>query len=195
MMAVQKVDIKERKRSGQPQSTADSGITWSGSSRPSVVEYRDGIVRKSVITVPAFSFTTTAAAKGIGQGIYTFPEGWVLPIAASVTYSYTPGDNSTAGEIGLGTTIASGAVSVLSGTAAFQDIMDGKTLGNGTGGTAVTGTFKHAGGGTSGTMDALDGSSAAKEVHLNIASTWGGTGGVVVNSATVTLWWIDLGDS
>lgn len=194
-MAVGKVDIKQRKRFGQPLSTADSGITWSTASRPSVVEYLDGLVHKTVITVPAFTWTTTAAVKGIGQRVYQFPEGSILPIAARVQMSTTTADNATAGEVGLGTVVASGATAVLSGTAEFQDIMDGKTLSNHTAATALSTVKTAAAGGTSGTMDVIDGTSTAAKVHLNIASTFGGTGGGTLNSATVTLWWIDLGDA
>lgn len=194
-MAVNKVDINLNRRLGQPGSTADTGITWTTIDRPRVAEYKDGLIRKSVITVPAFSFATTAAAKGIGQLIYTMPEGFVLPIAARIEMNSTAGDNATAGEIGLGTTVASGVVAVLSGTAGFQNIMDGKTISNHTGGTALSSSKTAAAGGTSGTEEAIDGSSTAAPVYLNIASTWGGTGGVVVNSATVTIWWIDLGDA
>lgn len=193
-MAVNKIDAQERRRQGTALTTADTGITWTTIDRPKSVEYRDGIVHKTVITVPAFSWTTTAAAKGIGQRVYQFPEGHILPLAAAVTINTTVADGATAGEVGLGTTVASGAVAVLSGTAAFQDILDGKTLSNHTAATALASTFTNAAGGTSGTMAAIDGSSTAAKVHLNLASTFAGTGGGVLNSATVTLWWIDLGD-
>lgn len=194
-MAVQKVDIKERKRNGDVATTASSGITWTTIDRPKAVEYRDGIVRKTVITVPAFSWTTTLASKGIGQKLYTFPEGFILPLAARVQMNTTCADNATAGEVGLGTTVASGAVSVLSGTAAFQNILDGKTLSNHTAATALATSVTAAAGGTSGTQDAIDGSATAAPLYLNIASAFGGTGGGVLNSATVTVWWIDLGDA
>jgi hypothetical protein len=169
-MAVNKIDIKERKRAGQPLATADTGITWSTGTRPSVVEYRDGHVHKTVITVPAFSWATTTASKANGQAIYQFPEGYILPLAAAVVATST-----VAGEVGLGTTVASGAVSVLSGTAAFQDILDGKTLSNQVASTALATSVCDAAGGTSGTMAAINGSATAAKVYLNHASAYTGT--------------------
>lgn len=196
-MAVNKVDAGERRRFGQPLNTADTGITWSTSSRPSAVEYRDGHIRKTVITVPALTWATTTASLGIGQAIYQFPEGFVLPVAARIVVNTTTGagTSTTAGEVGLGTVVASGAVAVLSGTATFQDILDGKTLANQVASTALAQSVTAASGGTSGTQDVLDGSTTAKKIYLNHASAYVGTAGLTLNSATVTVWWIDLGDA
>ena len=196
-MAVVKYDKNERKRFGQPASTADTGITWATSSRPSAVEYRDGHIRKTVITVPSLTWATTTASKGNGQAIYTFPEGFILPVAARIVMSTTTGaaTSTVAGEVGLGTTVASGAVSVLSGTAAFQNILDGKTLSNQVASTALATSVTDAAGGTSGTQAAIDGSATAATVYLNHASAYTGTAGLTLNSATVTIWWIDLGDA
>lgn len=180
---------------GQVVFAADTGITWDTASRPSAIEYKTGEIRRTVITIPQFSFATTAAAKAIGQKVYTFPEGWILPLAARVKLVSTTGATTaaTAGEVGLGTTVASGAVAVLSGTAGFQDILDGKTLSNHVAQTALTSHVAHAAGGTSGTMDISDGTATAKPVYLNIASTFDGTGGVTA-TAVVELLWIHVGD-
>lgn len=181
---------------GQPISTADTGITWATLARPRCVEYKTGEIHRTTIIVPEFSFTTTTADKAVGQGVYTFPEGWILPLAARLKVISTTGaaTSATAGEIGLGTTVASGAVSVLSGTAGFQNILDGKTISNHVASTALTSHVAAAAGGTSGTMDLLDGTSTAAEVHLNLASAWVGTAGCTVNSAEVELLWVYIGD-
>ena len=181
---------------GQPAATADTGITWGSSDRPRTIEYKTGELHRTLIIVPALSFATTAAAKGIGQKVYTFPEGWILPVAARVKTITTTGATTaaTAGEIGLGSTVASGAVAVLSGTAGFQNILDGKTISNHVAVTALTSHVAAAGGGTSGTQDLLDGTSTAVPVYLNIASTYDGTGGVTLTSAEVEILWYWIGD-
>ena len=181
---------------GQPATAADTGITWPGPNRPSVKEYKTGELHRTVISVPELTFTTTAAAKGIGQKVYTFPEGWILPVAARLKTITTTGATTaaTAGEIGLGTTVASGAVAVLSGTAGFQNILDGKTISDHVAVTALTSHVAAAAGGTSGTMDLLDGTATPVPVYLNIASTYDGTGGVTLTSAEVEILWIWIGD-
>jgi hypothetical protein len=181
---------------GQPVTEADSGITWASLARPRCVEYKTGELHRTVITVPELSFTTTAAAKGIGQGIYEFPEGWILPVAARVkTVTTTGGTTSaTAGEIGLGTTVASGAVAVLSGTAGFENILTGQTIDNHVAVTPLTVHNAATAGGTSGTTNLLDGTTTPVQVHLNIASTYSGTGGVTLNSAEVEILWVWMGD-
>ena len=185
-------------RAGQPVAAASAGITWTTIDRPRVIEYKTGEIRRTKIIVPAFTFPTTAAAKAIGQAIYTLPEGWILPLAANVKTSTTTGATTTgtAGEIGLGTTVGSGAVAVLSGTAGFQNILDGKTISNHVAQTALTTQIAGAAGGTSGTMDVLDSTDSASPltIYLNIASTYSGTGGVTVNSAEIDLLWINVGD-
>lgn len=182
---------------GQVTATADTGITWASPYRPKAIEYKTGELRRTVIEVPSFTFTTTAAAKGIGQKVYTFPEGWILPVWARVKLVSTTGGSTaaTAGEVGLGTTVASGAAAVLSGTAAFENILTGQTLDNHVAATALTSHFGAAAGGTSGTHAGIDGTSTAASVYLNIASTFDGTGGVTVSNATqVEILWIHCGD-
>ncbi|MEQ8770057.1 MAG: hypothetical protein RIB60_06065 [Phycisphaerales bacterium] len=84
------------------------------------------------------------ANKGDGLGLLVMPARLYRPI--SFRLNLTLSDNlalgeTTAGEIGIGTTIATGAVNVLSGTAGFENFLTGQTLGNITaaGTLAVTG--------------------------------------------------------
>lgn len=194
-MAVNKKSYVDKKP-GQPLATADTGITWTSINRPSAVEYKDGSLHRTVITVPSFTFTTTAAAKAVGQRIYQFPEGWILPVAARLKLITTTGGTTTgtAGEVGLGTTVATGAVAVLSGTADFENILTGQTLSNHVAQTALTTHVAAAAGGTSGTMNVLDGTSTPASVFLNVASTYSGTGGVTVTRAEVEILWQYLND-
>lgn len=73
------------------------------------------------------------AALAFGQKLFTFDSGTiVIPIFTRVNFLLSPptGLSATAGEVGLGTTVASGAVAVLSGTAGFEDFAKGKTIAN-----------------------------------------------------------------
>lgn len=184
---------------GQPIATASAGITWDTIDRPKTIEHRTGEIRRTRIIVPRFSFATTAAAKGIGQAIYQLPEGNILPLAINIKTVSTTGATTTgtAGEIGIGTTVASGAVAVLSGTPGFENVLTGQTIASHVAQTALTTTKAAAAGGTSGTMDVIDATDSLNPVklHLNIASTFSGTGGVVVSSAIVDILWINLGDT
>jgi len=86
-------------------------------------------------------------------------------------------------DVGLGSVIASGAVSVLSGTATFEDIMTGQTV-NDANGTAEHNYVALA------TPTALTG---AADCYLNIADGWAASGeaaGGVVASGLVTVDWM-----
>lgn len=69
-------------------------------------------------------------------------------------------------DVGLGTTIASGAVAVLGGTAAFENILTGQTAAdcNGTATKAVVGTIL------------ATGASDSKAIYLNVADGWAASG-------------------
>lgn len=67
---------------------------------------------------------------GLGKLLYTFPAGAILIESSymSIAIQETQG-NITADtpDVGLGTTVASGAVALLSGTAAFENVLTGQT--------------------------------------------------------------------
>jgi len=179
---------------------ASSGITLA---TPSVVSnvknYFNGYMNRTELTIAGFSFATTAAAKAIGQKIFTFPEGFIIPVAARIQMSTTAADNATAGEVGLGTVVGSGANATLGAVGATsENIMEGTTLSNHTAATALTSNkcnmpviF-----GTQGATapSVIDGSATAADCFLNIASTFSGTGGFTFTSGTVVVDWIWMGD-
>lgn len=144
---------------------------------------------------------TGDAALAFGEHIATFPDGLILPRYAWVELNSVTSDTvtGTAGEVGLGTTIASGAAATLGGTVAFGDIMDGTTLSNHVAATSLvsvkanlpdlTGTKA-----THGVM-ILDGASTAKKIHLNIASTWANAGTLTFSAKVRIAWtWVGSGD-
>ena len=98
-------------------------------------EHGDGIHHITKLTMTAFAVGTVPdnASLGIGAKFYTFPAGTIEILAASMVGGFTGAVTVTTAtpEIGIGTVIASGAVSVLSGTATFEDIIDGNLSGTG----------------------------------------------------------------
>jgi len=150
-------------------------------------------IKKMKINVNAFSKAISSdAALAFGQKIWDFQQAEVAIIGARVncTVSTPTGLSSTAGEIGLGSVVASGAVAVLGGTGTFEDIMTGHTVSNLVAGTPNTET--HVAGIIAGS---LDGTATAKDVFLNYASTWNQTAAESVTiSGTVEIFYVDLGD-
>lgn len=123
------------------------------------------------------------ASLGFGQDLFTLPAGLVesLGFAYSLTSLCPSGLSATAGEFGLGTTVASGAVAVLSGTAGFENVAEGRTLSNHVAATTlVTEGFQVAPTYTvqSATVNPglIDASAGTTKVYANIAAAWDQTG-------------------
>ena len=182
-------------RSPQAQATASTGFTLSANGASSRVDIMDLVpvqrvrfdVRSQVNSIAA------DASEGFGIKIGVLPETELAIVASKLTIQLTApsGLGSTAGEIGVGTVIGSGAVSVLSGTATFEDIVTGQTMTNLTKAGADTNDEYHTVAGVT-IVDATAGSVAA---HLNIASVWDQTSAENLTVVgTVDLWYIDLGD-
>lgn len=120
------------------------------------------------------------AALAFGEHIFTFPLGLIKPNWASLYLLSTcaTGLSATAGEIGLGTVIASGANATLGAVGATsEDIMEGTTISNHVAATALTSRKRntpvaYGDHGATGDFGVLDGSSTAKKCFLNIASTF-----------------------
>lgn len=147
--------------------TANVGTVATGSS---VVEYGDGYNHTSVITV---NTTLPAIAGGanlaIGKLIYTFPTGACIVglTYMSIAITQTQGNiNADTPDVGLGTTIASGVVATLAGTAAFENILTGQTAANCTGTATVASTANHT------NIDAAD----DHTMYLNVADGWAASG-------------------
>lgn len=101
------------------------------------VEYGDGYDHVTVLTVsttlPAIA---GGASLGVGKLMYTFPAGVIDVEQAYITMAITQTQgniNANTPNVGLGTTIASGVVSTLSGTAAFENALKGSNAANCTG--------------------------------------------------------------
>jgi hypothetical protein len=128
------------------------------------------------------------AALGIGRLIYTFPAGVIRIISAyfdGVAITQTDGniDDDTP-DVGLGTVIASDAVSVLSGTATFESVLTGQTFAD------CDGTATSAGAASTLIIDASD----AHTLYFNVAATWSASGDAAAAiSGDVVITWEFLG--
>jgi hypothetical protein len=117
------LDSSKRLQSDASDGTAGTNVT--------AVEYGDGFHKIAMLTLSSVALTIgDNVSLGSGALIYTLPAGAVVVNNAtmSVGVTLTTGTPTTdQPEIGLGTVIASGVVSVLGGTATFEDIMAGAT--------------------------------------------------------------------
>ena len=143
-------------------------------------------VHRTVIDLNGLTLPVIAggAALAVGRSIFTFPAGGVKVLGATlddVTLTQTEG-NVTADtpDLGLGTTIASGVVSVLGGTAAFENILTGQTMDD-CDGTAET---------VSVATELLIQAADSHDVFLNVADTWAADGdeGILVGGRVVIVW-------
>lgn len=162
-----------------------------------VEEYGNGIEHLTKLTMTAFALGDTAdnASLGIGAKFYTFPAGTILVHDASLVGSLTAAISVTSNtpEIGIGTVIASGAVSVLSGTATFEDIIDGNV--SGTGGDTVApdvngAAFYKSSSFTNNVVIKTTGGKS-RDLYLNAAAAWADVtaAGALTFTGVITLKW------
>ena len=154
-------------------------------------EYGDGYTHTTVLTVattlPAIA---GGAALGVGTLLYTLPAGAAIINSSyfSIGITQTQGHiNADTPTVGLGTTVASGAVSVLSGTAAFQNISVGKAAANCTG-TATVQTAPATVSPFALVVPATGG--VNHTVYFNAANTWAASGdAAALIAGTVIINW------
>lgn len=148
-------------------------------------------LKRVEIDVDSYSQAITNGAFAFGRKIFDFQAGLIVPVAAAldITIDGSAGLTATAGEIGLGTVVASGSVAVLSGTATFEDVALAGTMANLADG--VDGVEVHNIGGV---RAPLNGQTTAKDLYLNIASTWVSSSDTANISGTVNLWYFDATD-
>ena len=129
------------------------------------------------------------AALGLGELIYTFPAGAIavnqIHMNAGLTAPSTNAGVST--DQGIGSVIASGAVSVLGGTSTFEDGISGQTV-------TANGTLKNkAQAGSSYMGIRLIEAADAHTIYWNVAATWAGAETVTMKG-TVWIHWTFLGN-
>jgi len=152
--------------SKQLQTNANNGTPGTN---VTAVHYGDGVNVTAVLTLTDVALTVgSSEALGVGALIYTLPAGACLIRDAYMSVDLdevTTLDDTP--EIGLGTVIASGAVSALNGTATFEDIITGQVAAD----TDGTPTVKGAGPTAGAPLEIATGD--VHTVHLNMADTWG----------------------
>lgn len=163
-------------------------------------EHGDGIWHYTKLTMTAFAVGTGAdnASLGIGAKFYTFPAGTIIVKHATLVGATTFDANVTTGspEIGIGTAVASGVVSVLSGTATFEDIIDGNasaTGGDTTGNLTATTIYKNSDGSTRDAVVIKTSGGKSHDLFLNMAVAWpdSASGTLAVTfTGVITLQWM-----
>lgn len=162
----------------------------------SIVEYGDGRDFVTELTLTDFvvgALAGAAAALGVGNIVAAYPAGQHFELVDSfAALSLKCAGTAVATKLGLGSVIASGAVSVLSGTATFQDRIAGITANtSSTGGTAVSTVACTTAG--IGTGIALNVSGSVKNVFLNAAGTWNANNTANLTcSGTIILKWTKM---
>jgi len=164
----------------------DTNVGTVGSSTYcSVKEYGDGVfhmTRIALADLPLVS-PTSAANKAGGAKIYTLPAGAVVVSATHMEVSC----KSTVGsflcqadtpDLGVGTTVATGTVAVLGGTAAFENMLTGQTVAD------CNQTAKKATLGTQLVVLAAD----SHDVFLNIADGWAGADTITATGHVLIQW-------
>lgn len=158
-------------------------------------EHGDGLFHITKLTCTAFAVGTggDAADLGIGAVCYTLPAGAYAWLGGSIEgiFSQASAGVITGGEVGLGTVVASGAVAVLSGTATFENIMNGQAIATYTlGTTRVTA----AGQPTAPNITTVATGASPRTVFLNIAASWPNIASAeaVTFTGTVTIRWMKI---
>jgi hypothetical protein len=157
---------------------ANTGTAGTGSS---ALEYGSLYERQTILTVNAtLPAITGGVAQGLGVLLYTFPTGLAVIKNAALNLAVTQSEGnitSDTPDTGLGSVVATGAVSTLDGTGTFEDILEGQTLSdcNGT-------QLKVSVSLVAGALDAL---------YFNVADTWAAGGDVGASvTGTVVLNWV-----
>jgi len=178
-------------------SVASGGGGGAGLTTPvstvSIVEYGDGRDFVTELTLTNFvvgALAGAAAALGVGNIVATYPAGQHFELVNSfAALSLKCAGTAVATDTGLGSVIASGAVSVLSGTATFEDRLTGQTITTSpTGGTAVSNVLCATAG--IGTGISLNVAGSVKNVFLNSAGTFNvnNTGNLTATGVIILKW-------
>lgn len=162
----------------------------------SIKEYTNGKDVVTELTLTNFivgALDSAAAAKGIGNIVYAFPAGQHFELVYSLSaISLKATGTAVTVKTGLGSVIASGAISVLSGTATFQDRLTAQDITtSSTGGTAVS-ALKAATAGI-GAGISLNVAGSVKNVFLNSAGTFNANNtGLLTATGKIYLKWTKL---
>lgn len=159
--------------------TASSGVVAS--------EEVNGSFHRTTLTVAStLPAIAGGAALAVGKDLYTLPAGVIQVTGSYMSMALNEVDGNITADTpdgGLGTTLATGAVAVLGGTAAFENILTGQTFDD------CNGTAEVESVATNLAIQAAD----SHVVYFNVADTWAAGGETACPIAgTVTLLWTQL---
>lgn len=180
--AVAMVDANKRLQTAGGLGTPGTGVT--------AVEYGDGRTHQTVLTLGAgcvLPAIAGGAALGIGTLLYTFPAGAQVIESAYMSVGITQTQahiNANQPKVGLGSVVASGVVSALSGTATFQDIITGQSAADCNGAATVKTAIPTA------NVPFITEAAGSKAVYFNAAATWAASGdAAALLTGTVVINW------
>lgn len=164
--------------------TSATGVT--------AVEVGDGYDHTTILTVntvlPAIA---GGAALGVGVLLYTLPAGaqMVEAVHMALAITQTQGHiNADTPTVGIGTVIATGAVSVLSGTATFQNLGVGKAAADANGTATVQTSLA-----TASPFALISEIGGVKSVYFNAAFAWAASGDAAAKvTGTLIIKWNQL---
>lgn len=156
-----------------------------------VEEFGNETSHRTVLTFAAADVgsPTGAAALGFGTLVYTLPAGACIVKSSKFDIALQGGGvvDADTPDVGLGTVVASGVVSVLSGTATFENIHTGQTFDD-CNGTAEVNTAKA----TASPFELIVETADAHTIYFNIADTWAGADDLTA-TGTITIEWDFIG--
>ena len=160
-------------------------------SNVTAVEYGDGKNHITELTISGMTIAIAgAAAEANGAALYTLPAGVQFYEVTNMNIALQGGgtvDTDTP-DVGIGSVVATGAVSVLGGTATFEDYITGQTATD-CSGTDIPAFLAPTAGFGAGI--ALNKTGDTKTMFVNVADTWAGADTITV-SGTVTLKWSNM---
>lgn len=160
--------------------TAETGTT--------AEEFGDPYNRITVLTVSTTLPAIAGGAElGVGKLLATLPAGRLIVKSCTMSLAITQSDGNITNDtpdVGIGTTIASGAVALLGGTAAFENLVTGQAAGDCDGAVTTGGDIPTAG------IPLVIAAGGDHTVYANVADDWAASGDAAAALAgTVVLHW------
>ncbi len=156
------------------------------------VTHGDGYNMVTVLTMAGavLPAITGGGAQAVGLKVFTFPSGVTRVKCTRMNVGITQSEgniNNDQPDVGVGTVIATGGVSVLGGTGTFEDYVTGSAAAN------CTGTATDLAEDTQGAGLKLN-AGGVKTVHFNAADIWAASGDTAATlSGEIHLEWTFLG--
>jgi len=148
-------------------------------------EYGDGVRHTTVLNISDLTLITPTAAanKADGKKIYSLPAGNHIVRGTKLNVNLLASDDpqvcdADTPDLGVGTTIATGAVAVLGGTAGFENLLTGQTMAD------CDATSKEKTVNTELVVESGD----SHDIYLNVADGWAGADTIVANGTVTIIW-------